>query len=1130
MTEQLVVDFRQVEFAPNLDHTQSGNDRDITDDLELTEHQPYHDMGSDAQRTQHENDRDMRSDVERTQHENNQDMGSDAQRTQHENNQDMGSDAQRTQHENDRDMRSDVERTQHENNQDMRSDAQRTQHENNQDMRSDVERTQHENNQVIRNDAQLTQHENNQYMRSDVEHTQHDNNQVMRDDVDSETVDNSDTSTDNDDNWQNGKNPNQPHGLFQDHPECNIQNDDGDIFATTKIQKGIIQNNPRYCQIIILSVEKMRRYIGEKIGEGSFGIVHKATITDGEKCMFAIKKIPITEEVFQISYDKEIDNGRILHPFINPIIARAESRPSNAEKGISYIMYPYMKNRDLRRNIDRVNRGRKLSSSESNSTIWIRCIYQIAQGMDFLHKPVSSVRRAIFHRDLTSSNILLDENFNVRIGDFGIAVEAGWNTSHATISAGTGGYCPPSLKHYKYNASSDTFTVGVVMLEILTGLKASLSEEPFNLYNKYNVKGGYNYLKDDLNMRAADNEAARWENNDRRDKLAKIALNTVRFDGRKRKEINLLKELEDMRLDARERYQKPTTLDRCVSCCVNPIVKLSTKGPDCVKNVGNNPCQYFCLHCITSHHFNPLVCPQHGSTRPPFGDYVYGVFVAGNNVDAQHHSVIHGRGHDNEEVAKVYIRDVKKVVQVLKATHPLVLGANEQNLRVVTPEQPGAKENMEPNVKKAFKDLSDSIKQEIEEKSLDPKRRRLPNSLFIFYFSGHCSKDKGLQLGNTEETLNASTPWMQEMLHTELGVEQIVIILDCCHADSQTFIHTHVLDTSSNSEYGRQKATIVQISSCTEEETSNGGLKGSYFTDLFCRGLLGLDSTKDDKIKFCEECVPPRTNPSGIDSTLPCGKYHNQCLSDNGVTVYALKDFIRGHLKRKNVTMTPVQSAQREKEVFLAYYNPYKRHISIHIKDSSSSEGFSLCYDPGSMNQLRQDILIYIVESNSHSELSLLYKYMGSDCSHLIAIHQRYGTDRNRELCNLDDIYKSRFCGRELEAQVRDNINGLSNGPVKLSKISKTTVKRPEAEFNEKYLKINQKCIEIAVKSITIAENQLKEKLQSSNYTEDVKTLFKELLTIIRLLRTVHEGLLANKQDNVFMFHLYNEFSVLRIQ
>ncbi|KAL3871242.1 hypothetical protein ACJMK2_039250, partial [Sinanodonta woodiana] len=800
-----------------------------------------------------------------------------------------------------------------------------------------------------------------------------------------------------------------------------------DIFPTTKKQSVCCPNYPRYGQIITMTVEDMTSYKGKEIGEGGFGTVYKAKMPNEEKCRFVIKEIKVTEELYQKSYDKEIHHGRILHPFINPIVARAESLPTKLENGICYLMYPYMKNRELRSNIDKVNEKKNLCLGEPNAKIWSRCIYQIVLAVDFLHKPAGSVRGPIFHRDLTSRNIFLDENFNVRIGDFGIAVEAKLNATKATMTKalGTEGYHPPNMNMSRYNASYDVFSVG----------------------------------------KADENEAAGWSNKDHRNKFAEIALQAVEVDEEQRKMVNLLQKLEDMRLNSKERYQKPKNQDRCVSCCVNPKAKLSTKGQNCLGNERNKPCQHFCVLCLMNHQFNPLVCPQHGKTRPPFGDHVYAVFVAGNNVsDTKHYPGRKGPSHDSE-VAQMFVRDVHKVVQVLTAKHPFVLGVSKENVRIVKPENPGTKEQMEAKIKQAFEDLNDAIKEAIQMENLDPKKDRLPNSLFIFYFSGHCTTDEGLYLGSYEETLKASTLWIQEMLHKRLGVDQIVVVLDCCHANSQNFTDTHGLSTV----VGRKKASIVQLSSCDIDEKSSAKFEkdghGSYFTHFFCQGLLGLDSEtlQNDTVMFCDDCEKNRKDQNAIDITVPCGKYHHQCLSDHGVTFHALKHFIQGHFQhlRSNCSgpefMTQVHNAQGEKEVFLAYYNPLKGHIPIHLKGSDVPHNFCFSSETDSMDKLRQDIIKHSVETKLHSDVLKFHEsYESTDSFHLIAIHPRFGSDKDSELVSLDSIYKARSCSRELEARVRENIKAVSNGPVKLSKINSTVVINSGLEINNDHLKICQ--------------------------------------------------------------------------
>ncbi|XP_028060857.1 L-type lectin-domain containing receptor kinase IX.1-like [Camellia sinensis] len=109
--------------------------------------------------------------------------------------------------------------------------------------------------------------------------------------------------------------------------------------------------------------------------------------------------------------------------------------------------------------------------------------YEIAQGLAsallYLHE---EWEQCVVHRDVKSSNVMLDSNFNAKLGDFGLArlVDHG-KDSQTNILAGTRGYMAPEcLITGKVNKESDVYSFGVVALEIACGRKPIDLEVPKN--------------------------------------------------------------------------------------------------------------------------------------------------------------------------------------------------------------------------------------------------------------------------------------------------------------------------------------------------------------------------------------------------------------------------------------------------------------------------------------------------------------------------------------------------------------------------------------------------------------------------------------------------------------------------
>lgn len=94
-----------------------------------------------------------------------------------------------------------------------------------------------------------------------------------------------------------------------------------------------------------------------------------------------------------------------------------------------------------------------------------------ARGLQYLHE----VKPPVIYRDLKSSNILLDNEFNPKLSDFGLAKlgPTGDSTHVSTRVMGTYGYCAPDYyMSGKLSVKSDVYSFGVVLLELITGRKA----------------------------------------------------------------------------------------------------------------------------------------------------------------------------------------------------------------------------------------------------------------------------------------------------------------------------------------------------------------------------------------------------------------------------------------------------------------------------------------------------------------------------------------------------------------------------------------------------------------------------------------------------------------------------------
>ncbi|KAI8534153.1 hypothetical protein RHMOL_Rhmol10G0066900 [Rhododendron molle] len=200
------------------------------------------------------------------------------------------------------------------------------------------------------------------------------------------------------------------------------------------------------------------------LGEGGFGRVYKGLLDEknGSGLVFAVKKLN-TESLqgFQ-EWQSEINFlGRLSHPNLVKLLGYCW------EDKVLLLVYEFMPKGSLENLLFR--RGSAVQPLPWG--IRLNILIGAAQGLEFLH---TSEVKVIF-RDFKTSNILLDESYNPKLSDFGLATmgpSAG--TSHVTTRImGTYGYAAPEyIATGHLYVKSDVYGFGVVLLEMLTGLRA----------------------------------------------------------------------------------------------------------------------------------------------------------------------------------------------------------------------------------------------------------------------------------------------------------------------------------------------------------------------------------------------------------------------------------------------------------------------------------------------------------------------------------------------------------------------------------------------------------------------------------------------------------------------------------
>ncbi|MCO5574876.1 hypothetical protein L7F22_028669 [Adiantum nelumboides] len=207
-------------------------------------------------------------------------------------------------------------------------------------------------------------------------------------------------------------------------------------------------------------IMRLTENFGQKhvIGFGASSTVYKCTLKSGRTV--AVKKLYIHYQQNGREFDAELDTvGRIKHRNLVSLLGYSLSSQGNL------LFYDFMENGSL---WDILHGAKKM---KLDWDLRLNIALGAAKGLAYLHHDCNP---RIVHRDVKSSNILLDGGLEPHLTDFGIAKSLSMAKAHtSTLVMGTIGYIDPEYaRTSQLNEKSDVYSFGVVLLELLTGKKA----------------------------------------------------------------------------------------------------------------------------------------------------------------------------------------------------------------------------------------------------------------------------------------------------------------------------------------------------------------------------------------------------------------------------------------------------------------------------------------------------------------------------------------------------------------------------------------------------------------------------------------------------------------------------------
>ncbi|XVE80095.1 hypothetical protein DITRI_Ditri14bG0112000 [Diplodiscus trichospermus] len=255
------------------------------------------------------------------------------------------------------------------------------------------------------------------------------------------------------------------------------------------------------------------------LGRGGQGTVYKGILLDGQTVAIKMSVIGDQSQVQQ---------------FINEVIVLSHINHRNVvkllgcclETRVPLLVYEYVRNGTLFDHLHNVAGASRLSWETR-----LKISTETAEALSYLHSAASP---PIIHRDVKLTNVLLDENYNARVSDFGSSrLIPSDEAQITTLVQGTLGYLDPEYFHSsQLTEKSDVYSFGIVLIELLTGLKALSFQRPEQERNL--AMHFVSMMKEDHLLEILDRRVMNEETVEQLKEVATLARRCVRVKGEER--------------------------------------------------------------------------------------------------------------------------------------------------------------------------------------------------------------------------------------------------------------------------------------------------------------------------------------------------------------------------------------------------------------------------------------------------------------------------------------------------------------------------------------------------------------------------------------------------------------------